>query len=518
MSVASAMAARQAMPVNRPMVTLFIMAATIMVVLDTTIANVALPHMQGSLNASQDQVTWILTSYIVASAILTPLTGWLAAKMGRKTLFLVSIVGFTLASALCGIATSIEQIVLFRMLQGICGAPIMPLSQAVLLDINPPAKHGQAMAMYGMGVMVGPIMGPVVGGWLTEAYSWRWCFYINVPIGILTIAGIWLFIHDEPRKGVVKLDLLGFFLVSLGLGSLQLMLDRGEGQDWFGSIEIWIEAAFAALGFWWMTVQTVTAENSFINRALFKDRNFLAALVLSFFLGVVIFSTTALLPPLTQGLLGYPVLESGLIMAPRGFGTILAMIVLGRIINKVDSRLLLALGFSINAVSLWILSQLSLGTDATPIVVAGFIQGAGTGMIWVPLSTLAFATLAPYLRTDGSSISTLVRNIGSAVGISIINAIQINNISVARGTLVGHVRLDNPAMQSLPAAMNPATQTGLAALNGLITRQAAMVAYIDAFYMTAILCLLCLPLVLLLQSPKRKAAVAREEPAHAVME
>ena len=517
MSLAASMAERQAMPLNRPMVTLFIMAATIMVVLDTTIANVALPHMQGSLNASQDQVTWILTSYIVASAILTPLTGWLAARMGRKTLFLVSIVGFTIASALCGVATSIEQMVLFRLLQGLCGAPIMPLSQAVLLDINPPAKHGQAMAMYGMGVMVGPIMGPVVGGWLTEAYSWRWCFYINVPIGIMTIAGIWLFIHDEAQKNQAKLDIFGFFLVSLGLGAFQLMLDRGEGQDWFSSTEIWIEAAIAFLGFWWMIVQTVTAENSFINRALFKDRNFLAALVLSFFLGVMVYSTTALLPPLTQRLLGYSVLQSGMVMAPRGFGTIAAMLVLGRIIGKVDSRLLLAAGFSINALSLWLLTHLSLQADSRMIVIAGIIQGAGTGMIWVPLSTVAFATLAPYLRTDGSSISTLVRNIGSAVGISIINAIQLNNISVVRGTLVGHIRPDNPALQNLPAMMNPNTQQGLAVLNAEVTRQASMVSYIDAFRLSAILGLCCLPLMLLLRSPKRAAAKS-DDAAHAVME
>jgi DHA2 family multidrug resistance protein len=338
-----------------------------------------------------------------------------------------------------------------------------------------------------------------------------------VPIGILTIAGIWLFIHDEAHRNPPKLDIFGFFLVSLGLGAFQMMLDRGEGQDWFNSTEIWIEATIAALGFWWMLVQTLTAENSFINRALFKDRNFVAALVLSFFLGVMVYSSTALLPPLTQGLMGYSVLESGLVMAPRGFGTIAAMILLGRIIGKVDARLLLTAGFTINAISLWMLSHLSLQADSRLIVLAGIVQGAGTGMIWVPLSTVAFMTLAPYLRTDGSSISTLVRNIGSAVGISIFNAIQINNVSVARGTLVEHIRPDNPLLRNLPAVMDPNTRTGLAVLNAQATRQAAMIAYIDAFHLAAILCVCCLPLMLLLRSAKRSQA-EQGEAAHAVME
>jgi DHA2 family multidrug resistance protein len=517
-SFASAVAAREAMPLNRPMVTLSIMVATIMVVLDTTIANVALPHMQGSLSASQDQVTWILTSYIVASAIMTPLTGWLAGRMGRKNLFLVSIAGFTLASALCGLATSIEEIVLFRLLQGVFGATMMPMSQAVLLDINPREKHGQAMAIYGMGVMVGPIMGPVVGGWLTEVYSWRWCFYINVPIGLAAMAGIFLFIHSDKQDEHTKLDMPGFLLLGLGLGALQMMLDRGQGQDWFNSTEIWVEGALALLGFWWLTVHTLTTEQPFLNRALFKDRNFMAALVLNFFLGVMVYSTTALLPPLMQRLMGYPALQSGMVMAPRGFGTIFAMLVLGRIIGRVDSRLLVMTGFCINALSLWMLTRLSLDTNATPIMIAGVVQGVGMGMIWVPLSTVAFATLAPYLRTDGSSISTLVRNIGSAVGISIINAVQLNNTSVARSTLVERIRPDNPALQGLPSQFNPNTTAGLATLDGEVTRQASMIAYIDAFYLTAILCVLCIPLLLLLRSPRRNPSQPEEAAPHAVME
>jgi DHA2 family multidrug resistance protein len=511
------MAARQAAPPNKALITFSIMASTLMVVLDTTIANVALPHMQGSLNAAQDQVTWVLTSYIVASAILTPLTGWLSARFGRKTLFLVSVAGFTISSALCGIATSIEEMVLFRLLQGVFGAPMLPLAQAVLLDINPREKHGQAMAIYGMGVMIGPIMGPVLGGWLTESYSWRWCFYINVPVGIIAAAGILLSIHGSRHENPPKLDILGFLFMSLGLGALQMMLDRGQTEDWFQSTEIWIEAALAALGFWWLGVQIFTAKNPFINRVLLADRNFVTATVLGFFLGVMIFSTTALLPPLIQRLLGYPVLESGIVMAPRGFGTLAAMFIVGRLIGKIDTRLILFVAFLLNAVAVYMLTGLSLEADAHIIIVSGVLQGLGLGLLFVPLSTIAFATVPPQLRTDASGIFTLVRNIGSAVGISAMGAVQLNNVQAARSSLAEHIRPDNPAIAQLPSGLGIDSPLGLAVMNGEVTRQATMIGYIDAFYLTAILCIACLPLLLLLRAPRRRAG-GQEDAPHAVME
>ena len=517
MSFASAMAERAAAPPNRALITFSIMASTLMVVLDTTIANVALPHMQGSLNASQDQVTWVLTSYIVASAILTPLTGWLAARFGRKTLFLVAVGGFTLSSALCGIATSIEEMVLFRLLQGVFGAPMLPLAQAVLLDINPREKHGQAMAIYGMGVMIGPIMGPVLGGWLTESYSWRWCFYINVPVGIVAATGILFSIHGDRHQNPPKLDLLGFLFMSLGLGALQMMLDRGQGEDWFRSREIWIEGALALLGFWWLAVQITTAERPFIDRTLLKDRNFVTATVLGFFLGVMVFSTTALLPPLMQRLLGYPVLQSGLTLAPRGIGTLISMFIVGRLVGRVDTRLLLAVAFGLNAVGVWMLTGLSLEADARLIIVSGVLQGIGLGLLFVPLSTIAFTTVPAELRTDASGIFTLVRNIGSAVGISIIGAFQLNSIEAARSTLGENIRPDNPTLSQLPAGFGIDSLPGLARMNGEVIRQASMIAYIDAFALTAILCIVCLPLLFLLRTPRRKPAPDEDAP-HVVME
>ena len=518
MSFASAIAARQAAPPNRAMITASIMTATVMIVLDTTIANVALPHMQGSLNASQDQVTWILTSYIVASAILTPLTGWLSGRLGRKNLFLISVAGFTIASALCGVATSITEIVLFRLLQGVFGAPMLPLSQSVLLDINPREKHGQAMAIYGMGVMVGPILGPVVGGWLTEAYSWRWCFFINVPVGILAMTGILLFIHGEKHDDPPKLDLAGFLLLSLGLGALQMMLDRGQGQDWFNSTEIWVEAALAFLGFWWAGVHMATTRRPFINRTLFKDRNFIVASVLGFFLGVMLYSTMALLPPLMQRLMGYPALQSGLTMAPRGFGTLVIMFLIGRVIGKVDTRLLLFSGFILSAYSAWRMSQFAPGMNGTPIVISGLIQGAAMGMLFVPLSTIAFATMPPHLRTDASGLFTLIRNIGSAVGISIISASQMNNIAAARTSLVDKISPGNTAVQLLPPQLASLSQSALAQLDAVVGGQAAFIGYVDAFYMTALLSLGCVPLLLLLRAPKRPPSGGPQEAPHAVMD
>ena len=510
------MAAGGTPALNRPMITASIMTATVMIVLDSTIANVALPHMQGSLNASQDQVTWILTSYIVAQAILTPLTGWLAGRLGRKNLFIFAVAGFTISSALCGLATSIEQMVVFRLLQGAFGAPMLPLSQAVLLDINPKEKHGQAMAIYGMGVMIGPIMGPVVGGWLTESYSWRWCFYINVPIGLAAIAGIFTFIHGGKHENPAKLDLMGFLMLSLGVGALQLMLDRGEGQDWFNSSEIWIEAAIAALGMFWFAIHTITAEHSFVDRRLLRDRNFITASILGFCLGVMLFSTMALLPPLMQRLMGYPVLHTGLLLAPRGFGTLFAMFIVGRLIGRIDVRLILLTGFLLCTLALWQLTQLSPDMGPKLFIVSGILQGIGMGMIFVPLSTVAFGTLAPALRTDGSGIYTLVRNLGSGIGISVINASQLNNIEAARSSLVDNIRPDNPVLQSMTGPLDVHTPLGLALLDNMVTRQAGLIAYIDAFFMTAILCAGCIPLLLLLRTPKQAAAAAARQDTHHV--
>ena len=344
-------------------VTICVMLATIMQAIDTTIANVALPYMQGSLSATQDQANWVLTSYIVAAAIMTPPTGWLAARFGRKRLFLIQVAGFTAASMLCGLAQSLGQIVLFRLLQGICGAALVPLSQAVLLDTWPHEKHGSAMALWGVGVMVGPILGPTLGGWLTESYSWRWVFYVNLPVGILTFIGLTTFLHESGRRSV-PFDWFGFATLSLAIGALQLLLDRGEQLNWFGSTEIIAEAIVSGTAFYLFLVHTFTATHPFVNPRLFTDRNFAAGLVFIFLIGIILLATLALLTPYLQNLMGYPVLTAGMVLAPRGMGTMLMMFLVGRVVGRIDARLIVGAGLLVTAASLYEMSMFTPDVDA----------------------------------------------------------------------------------------------------------------------------------------------------------
>jgi DHA2 family multidrug resistance protein len=488
---------------HRGMITVSIMLATIMQALDTTIANVALPHMQGSLQASQDQITWVLTSYIVAAAIATPLTGWLCAKWGRKQVFLAAVIGFTVASALCGMAGSLWQIVGARLLQGVFGAALVPLSQAVLLDINPREKVGQAMAIWGAGIMVGPILGPMLGGWLTETYDWRWVFYINLPVGALAFYGIARYL-PESRPAGVRLDLFGFATLSLAVGLLQMFLDRGEQLDWFSSAEIRIEAIGALIAFAFFVVHTWTVRGgSFLNRALLRDRNFLIGGLFAFIVGMILYATMALLPTLLQGLLDYPVIYTGEVMAPRGIGTMIAMMVVGRLIQRVDVRLIMAVGFTLTAIALYQMTRMTLDMDSTVVIASGFIQGLGIGFTFVPLSAAAFSTLAPHLRNEGTPIFSLLRNIGSSVGISIVQALLTEGTARAHAQLVGAITPYDAAVRNLPRLLNPDSAPGLAVLNLEINRQAAMIGYLGDFKLMMWMTLLALPLLLLIRRPAR---------------
>jgi DHA2 family multidrug resistance protein len=495
--------------VNRAAITISIMLATIMQAIDTTIANVALPHIQGSLSAAQDQITWILTSYIVAAAIMTPLTGWLAGAFGIKGVFLISVAGFTLTSALCGMAESLPQMVVFRLLQGICGAALMPLSQAVLLRINPPERHGQAMAIWGTGAMIGPIVGPALGGWLTDNYNWRWVFYINLPIGIIAFLGILFFIHESRHAHRERFDFFGFAALGVAIGALQMLLDRGELKDWLQSTEIWVEATIAGLALYLFVVHTVTTrEPPFLNRDLLRDRNFVVGLVLMFFVGVIMFATLALMPTMLQQSMNYPVATAGLVIAPRGIGTMVAMFLVGRIIGLVDIRLLILSGLALTTVSLYQMSGFSLAMDTQPIVVSGLVQGFGLGFVFVPLSTISFSTLPRSVLTQGTAIFSLMRNIGSSIGIAILEALFVENTQIVHSRLVEQLRPDNPLAQA-PYLLSPyslSTTTGIAALNAEVTRQAQMVAYIDDFKLMMVIALLVAPLVLLLHKPRGVSA------------
>jgi len=501
---------------NRWPITIAIMLATVMNSLDTTIANVALPHIQGSVSAGPEQIGWVLTSYIVSAAIMTPLTGWMATRFGRKRLFLISITGFVVASMLCGVATSLPELVLFRLLQGVFGASLIPLSQAVLLDINPPEKHGQAMAIWGAGAILGPILGPALGGYLTENFSWRWCFYINLPIGILAFLGVFLFISKDKLTPPRRFDFLGFAMLTLFVGAFQLVLDRGPGEDWYSSTEIWTETILAIIGLWVFIAHTVTAEHPFFDRRLMADRNFVTASVFGFFIGILLFSTMALLPPMMQVLMGYPVLLSGLVSMPRGVGSFIAMFAVGQLVGRVDTRLILFTGLSISCVALWQMMHFDLSMTTTPFIVSGIIQGLGIGLLFVPLSTLAFATVAPELRAEGSAVYTLIRNLGSSVGISIMQALVVSNTQTMHASLAGKVIPSDPVVRNgLGHLYDLGSEAGLASLNNEITRQATMVAYIDDFKLMFIITLACMPMLLLMRKPRRSGGGA---PSHAAVE
>ncbi len=422
------MAASSAVPISdqtphRGMITACAIGATLLQSLDQTIANVALPYMQGSFSASYDEITWVLTSYIIAAAIMTGPIGWLANRFGRKHLFVTCIIGFTIASMLCGAAQSLGQIVGFRLLQGMFSAALVPLSQAILLDIYPHERRGFAMAIWGVGVMIGPILGPTLGGYLTDSYSWRYVFYINLPFGLLATSGLLIFLPNAPGQGGLRFDWIGFAALATGIGALQMMLDRGQNQDWFNAREIMIEAVLAGLGLYLFLVHVLYAPRPLIRPLLFRDVNFAAGLVMMFAVGTILVSSIALMAPWLQILGGYPVAMAGLVMAPRGLGNLTTIMLSGRLSNRVDPRLMVAIGLLVECWSFWEMTGWTSDVSVRQIVITIVIQGAGLGMVFTPLQVLAFATLAPALRTEGASLFSLARNIGAAIGVSVTSSL-----------------------------------------------------------------------------------------------
>ena len=487
---------------HRGLITLSIMAATIMQVLDTTIANVALPSMTGDLGASQDTINWVLTSYIVAAAIMTPVTGWLADRLGKRELFLISIVGFVASSLACGIAWSLPSMVAFRLMQGVFGAAIVPLSQTFLLDINPREKAGQAMAMWGAGIMVGPIIGPTLGGWLTESYNWRWVFLINLPVGALALAGCLAYLPKLPRKRR-SFDMAGFALLSLAIGSLQLMLDRGGEVDWFSAVETWVYLLVSISGFWMFCVHILTKEHPFLDPQMFRDGNFRIGLVFIFVVGIILLASLALLPPMLSRILGYPVITTGMVMAPRGVGTMISMLIVGRLVRVVDPRALVLAGLTLTAISLYEMTGFTPQMDSWPIIRSGVVQGLGLGLVFVPLSTIAFATLEPRFRADATSLFSLVRNIGSSIGISLVTAALTRNVQVNHAELSTFINPYNPVVTEAYPTATTGSATVLQTLDGLVNIQAAMISYIDDFYLMMWVTLAAMPLALILKKPAR---------------
>jgi len=441
------------------------------------------------------------------AAIMTPPTGFLVARFGLKRLFIVSTLGFTLTSMLCGTAESLTQIVAFRAVQGAFGAAMIPLAQTVLLTIYPKERHGFAMALYGLGVVVGPVLGPVIGGWLTEDYTWRYVFYINGPLGIITFLGMMVFLPDSPRNGPQKLDWFGFGTLSLAIGALQILLDRGEQKDWFGSSEIVIEALVAGSAFYLFLVHTFTAERPFVRPALFRNRNLSAGAIFSVVTFITLYASLALQPPYLQGLMNYPVFTAGLVMGPRGVGTMVGTLLVGRFVGKVDTRLLLAIGLSLTAWAFYVMTGWTPDVSAREIVVTGLLQGAGAGVLFVPLSAVTLSTLAPEDRADGASVFSLSRSLGSSIGISVFTALLTTNTEINHADISANVTAVNRAFQDPGIAqfLSPVTAAGRAALDALIMQQAQIVAYLDAYKMLLIATLALFALLVMFKKPSRAA-------------
>ncbi len=491
-------------------ITGFIMLATIMQTLDMTIANVALPYMQSGMSAAQDQITWVLTSYVVASAIGMSLTGYVVNRFGRTRVYVYSIAIFTVASVACGLSQTLEEIVLFRALQGLGGACLVPLAQATLMDLFPRDKYGPALAAWGMGVMLGPIFGPTLGGYLTELLSWRWVFFINLPIGIVCTIGMAALLPETERKTGTPFDMKGFVFLAVALSSFQLFLDRGHTLDWFSSTEILIEAGIAATALYLFVVHILTTDHPFLSPNMFQDRNYVSGTIMGFSIGITLMSTMALLPSMLQTLLGFPIIDTGEMLMPRGIGTMFAMMITGKISRSTDPRILMFVGAALMAGALYEMSKFDLNVTPWLLGWTGAVQGFGIGLFFTSLSQLSFATLPAQTRTEGTAVSTLIRNIGSSIGISIVSTVLAQNSQINHAELSERINPFNRALQSaapnLPIDL--ASPPGLRLLNGLISQQAAMISYIDVFFLMAVISAVSLPMVFILRRPPRQPVAA----------
>ncbi|MBJ7408353.1 MAG: multidrug efflux MFS transporter [Bradyrhizobium sp.] len=505
---------------RRNMVTICAMTATIMQALDTTIANVALPYMQGTLSASQDQINWVLTSYIVAAAIMTAPVGWIANRYGRKRIFIICSAGFTIASVLCGLAQDINQMVLFRLLQGVFGAALVPLSQTVMLDSYTLQERAKAMAIWGMGVMMGPIMGPSLGAWLTETYSWHWVFFVNLPFGALTVLGLIAFMDETKKDLTLRFDFFGFAALAVAIGSLQLALDRGEQLGWLESNEIVGEFIVSAVGFYYFFAHSFTTARPFIQFALFKDRNFVTGCIFMTVMGLVLYSTMALASPYLQNVIGYPIITAGMLLASRGLGTFLAMMMVGRLMRYFEARTLIISGLALTAGSLFQMTGWTEMTQVPEIVTVSVFQGFGFGLVFVPLSTVSFLTLPNHLRTDGTSMLTLLRNVASSIGISIVIAQLTQGTRRTYAILSEHINPFNHALQmpDVRGIINLSTDAGRAMADKMVAVQAQIIAFSQDYQLVMLFILVSIPLAIMIGSTKAALRKQTAGPEHAVVE
>jgi DHA2 family multidrug resistance protein len=487
---------------HRGLITMCVIFGTTIQALDSTISNLALPYMQGSLNATIDQVAWVITSYIIATAIMTAPMGWLAARFGRKQVLIVCLSGFSVFSIMCGLAQSLEQIVVFRLLQGMFGAGLVPLAQSVLLDIYPAEQRGPAMAAWGMGLMIGPIIGPPLGGILTDLYHWRLVFYVSVPFALIALVGLVILLPKTEPQAALRFDWTGFIVLAIAVASFQLMLDRGQSEDWFNSRQIVVCAVLAALGTYLFIVHVWTAQKPFLDPDLFRDRNYVAATAMLFGFGIVLISSAALMAPWLQSVANYPVADAGILLAPRGFASMIGMMLVGRLSGKVDQRVMVAVGLLSTAWSFWEMTTWNPNVSYSWVLWVMSVQGFGLGTTFIPLQVIAFATLAPHLRTQGSAFINLTRNIGAALGVSMMAAALVRGNQSFHEQLGAHITPFNRALDAYPTLgrlMNPDTRIGAAFLDRMVSNEAIVIAYLNDFLLLGLISLGSLALLPLLR-------------------
>lgn len=498
---------------NRGLLIAAAMAAMIMTMIDTTIANVALPHMQASLGATQETISWVLTSYVLASAVALPLSGWLVDRQGMRRVLIVSVLTFTVASVLCGMAQNMGQIVAFRVAQGIAGAFISPLCQTLLMNTSSPREQPRMMTLFTLGIMIGPIVGPVLGGYLTENFNWRWVFLVNVPIGVVCVFMLLaLMPHTDTRER--SFDRIGWLFVALAMASMQLLLDRGPSKEWFGSAEIVVWAVLCGSTLWMAIVHLMTTEHPVFPAALFKDRNFVFGLGLFFIINMVMMAVLALLPSLLQSIFGFPAVTAGWLLTPRGAGMALSIAVFGKYMARADPRVLTAIGLLTTGVSFWWMTGWSTETSANQIIAAGALQGLGISFTFIPLNLMAFATLDPRLRTDAASMLNMIRNMGSSVGIAVATVMLSRNIQINHAEMGAMVtRMSVPFDIDRITAYGGMGGAAMTMVDLAVNKQAVMVAYIDDFLMMAIACFAAVPVLFLFKSTGSGATVPRETAA-----
>jgi DHA2 family multidrug resistance protein len=500
--------------VNPWLIAISVMFATFMEVLDTTVVNVSLPHIAGSLSATIDEATWALTSYLVANAIILPMTGWLASLFGRKRLLMLSVVGFTASSFLCGLAPTLGMLILFRIMQGATGGALQPLSQAVLLEAFPPKDRGKAMGFWGLGIVVAPILGPVVGGWLTDNYSWRWVFYINIPVGITSIVMTKMFIFDPPylRQESRRIDYWGIGMLALGIGALQIVLDKGQEEDWFSSHLITVLAIVSAVTLVLLVIHELRTDDPVVDLRVFKARSYAVGVFLMTIVGFVLYGSMVLLPIMLQTLLGYPPLQAGIAMAPRGIGSFFMMPLTGIMTGRFDPRKLLTVGLIVGGSTLLWLSRLNLSAGYWDIFWPQLIQGAGMSLLFVPLTTVTMDPIPRERMGNATSLFNLMRNIGGSIGIAMTGTMLSRQQQATTNLLGSHVTPYSPAAQATfegvragflasGADATTATSRAYAALFGMVQRQASMVAFVSIFQLLGILFLALLPLILIMKRP-----------------